>query len=209
MTSVTAQANRSWDTLITREKEQATVADEREAKRLQRADSLEPDVLGAIYDDYHLLIYSYIYRRVGDVEVARDLAADVFRRFLQALHKGSGPKDNLRAWFYRVAHNIVVDHYRRQANRNHLPIEDNLADDSLDPGQSAEFNLQLEEVREALGQLTPDQQQVLTLKFFEGLSNEEVAEITGKQVGAVKSLQHRALAAIQRRLLPAEEENLS
>jgi len=206
MTSVTAQANRSWDTLITREKEQATVADERESKRLQRAHSLEPDVLGAIYDDYHFLVYSYIYRRVGEVEVARDLAADVFRRFLQALHKGSGPNDNLRAWFYRVAHNIVVDHYRRNANRNHLPIEDNLADDSLDPGQSAEFNLQLEEIREALGHLTPDQQQVLTLKFFEGLSNQEVAEITGKQVGAVKSLQHRALAALQRRLVPAEEE---
>ncbi|MGB3717286.1 MAG: sigma-70 family RNA polymerase sigma factor [Candidatus Promineifilaceae bacterium] len=205
MTSVTAQANRSWDTLAKREKEQATVADERESKRLQRASCLDRDALGSIYDEYHKSVYSYIYRRVGDVEIARDLASEVFRRFLQALHKGSGPSDNLRAWLYRVAHNIVVDHYRRQQNQQNLPLGENLVGDSPDPGQSAELSLQLDKVRKALRQLTPDQQHVLALKFLEGLTNEEVAEITGKPVGAVKSLQHRALAALQRKLVPSEE----
>jgi len=205
MTSITAQAILVWDTLPKSEKEYVTVADERESKRLQRARSLDRDELGAIYDDYHPPIYSYIYRRVGDVEIARDLAAEVFRRFLQALHKGSGPNEYLRAWLYRVAHNIVVDHYRRQQNQKNFPVEENLVGDSPDPGQSAELSLQLDEVRKALRGLTPDQQQVLTLKFLEGLSNKEVAEITGKPVGAVKSLQHRALAALQRQLVPSEE----
>ena len=75
-----------------------------------------------------------------------------------------------------------------------------------DPGLMAEKHLQAEQVRAALSHLTPDQQQVITLKFLEGMSNKEVAEITGKPVGAVKSLQHRALAALQRQLVPAEEE---
>jgi len=205
MTSITARAILVWDTLPKSDKEYVTVADERETKRLQRARSLDRDELGAIYDDYHPRVYSYIYRRVGDVEIARDLAAEVFRRFLQALHKGSGPNENIRAWLYRVAHNIVVDHYRRQQYQKHIPIGENMVGDSPDPGQSAELSLQLDEVRMAMKQLTSDQQHILALKFLEGLTNEEVAEITGKPVGAVKSLQHRALAALQRQLVPSEE----
>lgn len=206
MTSVTAEATISWDTRVKSDMEQDTVADDRESKRLERARSLDRDTLGAIYDDYHPQVYKYIYRRVGNVEVSRDLSAEVFRRFLQALHKGSGPANNLRAWLYRVAHNIVVDHYRRQKNQQLSIIDENLVGDSPDPGQAAELSMQLEKVREALGQLTPDQQQVLALKFLEGLSNNEVAGITGKSIGAVKSLQHRALATLQRQLVLAEEE---
>ena len=206
MTSVTVEATISWDTRVKSEMEQDKVADDRESKRLERARSLDRDTLGAIYDEYHPQVYKYVYRRVGNVEVSRDLSSEVFRRFLQALHKGSGPSDNLRAWLYRVAHNIVVDHYRRQKNQQLSQIDENLVGDSPDPGQSAELSMQLERVRKALGQLTPDQQQVLALKFLEGLSNNEVAGITGKSIGAVKSLQHRALAALQRQLVLAEEE---
>ncbi|MFN2189066.1 MAG: sigma-70 family RNA polymerase sigma factor [Candidatus Promineifilaceae bacterium] len=206
MTSVTASLTGSWDTLNKRKKEQVPVVNESEIERLKRARALDRDTLGAIYDDYHPLVYRYICRRVGDVEAAQDLAAEVFRRFLQALHKGSGPSDNLRAWLFRAAHNIVIDHYRRRNKLEHLPIDESLAGDNPDPGQRTETNLQIDRVRSALGQLTPDQQHVLALKFLEGLSNHEVAEITGKSVGAVKSLQHRALAALQRQLVQVEEE---
>ncbi len=206
MTSVTAKATTSWDTRVKSEMEQDTVADGRESKRLERASSLDRNTLAAIYDEFQPQIYKYIYRRVGNVEVSRDLSAEVFHRFLQALHKGSGPSSNLRAWLYRVAHNIVVDYYRHHENQQLSLIDENLVGDSPDPGQGAEMSIQLEGVRKALGQLTPDQQQVLALKFLEGLSNNEVAGITGKSIGAVKSLQHRALAALQRLLVLAEEE---
>lgn len=206
MTSVTTDAARSWDTLLQREKEQETVASEYESRRLKRARALDRNVLAAIYDDYHKPMYGYIYRRVGDVETARDLTAEVFRRFLQAIHNGNGPRDNLRAWLYRVAHNIIVDHYRRRDNQQQYPLDEDLLSEHDNPGQAAEQTIQVEQVRTALTYLTPDQQQVVTLKFLEGMTNKEVAEITGKPVGAVKSLQHRALAALQRRLVHSEDE---
>lgn len=174
--------------------------------RMQRANSLDRQTLGAIYDDYHHLLYSYIYRRVGDVEIARDLTADVFRRFLQAAANGTGPTENLRAWLYRVAHNIVIDHYRRQQHRQSYPLEEKWISGDDDPGQAAEQQLLAAQVRAALRHLTADQQQVISLKFLEGLSNDEIAEVTEKSVGAVKALQHRALAALRRKLVPHEQE---
>ncbi len=185
------------------------MASDRELKRLQRARDLDRKTLAAIYDDYQPLVYGFIYRRTGDIEVARDLTAEVFRRFLQALQQRNGPTDSLRAWFYRVAHNIVVDHYRRQQFRDHLPLNEGILGAGESPDQAAERQLLAEQVRAALTQLTTDQQQVINLKFLEGLTNKEVAEILGKPIGAVKSLQHRALAALQRELVQVEEEVLA
>ena len=178
---------------------------EGDALRLKKAGSLDRDTLGGIYDEFHPLLYSYIYRRVGDVEVARDLTADVFRRFLQATANGNGPNEQLRAWLYRVAHNIVIDHYRRRPQQGQ-PLMERLASGEAGPDSAAEHRLQCEVVRSAMKQLTDDQQQVIALKFLEGLTNDEVAHITHKSVGAVKALQHRALAALRRQLVPLEKE---
>lgn len=177
-----------------------------EQARLQRARQFDRTALAAIYDDFHPPLYGYIYRQVGEVETARDLTAEVFQRFLQALQQGTGPDQNLKAWLYRAAHNVVVDHYRRQQHRQHLPLHEELASAHDDPAQQTERSLSAAHVRGALQQLTPDQQQVITLKFLEGLSNSEVAAIVQRPVGAVKSLQHRALAALQRQLAPAREK---
>lgn len=181
------------------------MADDGDRSRLEQARALEEDALAAIYDEYHPLIYRYIYRRVGEVETARDLAAGIFQRFLQALDEGGGPERHLRAWLYRSAHNAVVDHYRRQQHRQHLPLHENLVDGGDNPARQVEQGLSADEVRVALRTLTPDQQQVVVLKFVEGLSNRDVATILGKTEGAVKSLQHRALAALARRLEAAEK----
>lgn len=184
-------------------------ASQRDTLRLKRAQSLDRDTLGGIYDEFHPLLYSYIYRRVGDVELARDLTADVFRRFLQATAKGNGPNDQLRAWLYRVAHNIVVDHYRGRKNQRIQPLEESLVSDHAPLDSVAEHRLQCDAVRLALGQLTAEQQEIIALKFLEGLTNDEVAHITQRSVGAVKALQHRALAALRRKLILPEEEGLT
>ncbi len=177
-----------------------------EEGRLRRARALDRGALAAIYDEYHQPVYRYIYRQVSDVETARDLTAEVFRRLLQAIQQGKGPDQNLRAWLYRSAHNVVVDHYRRQQHRQHLPLEEQLVNSNDDPVALAEKQLLAEQVTAALWQLTPDQRQVITLKYLEGLSNEETAIVVKKPVGAVKSLQHRALAALQRQLVKAKEK---
>lgn len=175
--------------------------------RLQRAREFDRAALAGIYDDYHPLIYRYIYRRVGGVQAAEDLTAVVFQRFLEAIQTGTGPEHNLRAWLYRVAHNLVVDHYRRRQHRQHLPLKDTLMMTGDNPEQTADKALMAEQLRKALGRLTPEQQQVITLKFLEGLSNAEVAAVVERPVGAVKSLQYRGLAALQRLLSPSERED--
>lgn len=177
--------------------------------RLRRARSFDRAALAAIYDDYHQPIYRYIYRQVGQVESARDLAADVFHRLLKAFQQGYGPDQQLQAWLYRTAHNVVIDHYRRQQHRQHLPLEVALLTTDNDPVSQAENHMAAEAVRAALQQLTPEQQQVITLKFLAELSNEETAAILNKPVGAVKSLQHRALAALRRQFSGVKEKILA
>lgn len=171
-------------------------------KLLQQARNFDRTALTAVYDQYHPLLYRYITRQVSDRETARELTAVVFERFLAALKNGNGPETQLKAWLNRTAHNLVIDHYRRQAHRNHLPLPETVASGSDSPGQLAEQHLLGEQVITALQTLTPEQQQVLTLKFLEGFSNAEVADLMHKPIGAIKALQHRGLARLQNILAP-------
>ena len=176
--------------------------------RWQRTRAPDKGSLAAIYDDCHQPIYCYVYRLVGDVETARDLVADVFQRLLQAVQNGSGPDRNPKAWLYRTAHNLVVDYYRRQEHRRHLLLDEELVMAGDDPVGIAERRISAAQVRAALHRLTPDQQQVIALKFLEGLSSQEVADVLEKPVGAVKALQHRALSALRRQLAAEDKERV-
>jgi RNA polymerase sigma-70 factor, ECF subfamily len=173
---------------------------------LDRAKRGDRQALVAIYDAYYPALYRYIYRQVDGEESARDLTADVFQRFLEALHKGIGPDQQLKAWLYRVAHNAVIDYYRRQQYRDHLPLLEQVINTHDDPVRLVEAHLTAVHLHQILRQLTPEQQQIIALKFFAGLNNEEIALVVGRSVGAVKARQHRAIAALQRHLLPTEEE---
>ena len=175
---------------------------------LSRVQAFDRQALADVYESYQPLIYSYIFRRVGDVEPARDLTADVFKHLLQAVQQGNGPEQSLRAWLYRAAHNQVVDYYRRQQFRHHLPLSDDYLTTADEPAQMAEQAFLVGKVRQALHTLTPDQQEVIALKFLEGWSNDEIATQINKPVGAVKSLQHRALAALQRGLVALQTKVL-
>jgi RNA polymerase sigma-70 factor (ECF subfamily) len=177
----------------------------RAGSSVQRRSACQEKLAG-IYDQYYQPIYSYVYRRVSDVETASDLTAEVFHRLLRVAQGSDFPKQQVRAWLYRTAHNLVIDHYRRQANRQHLSLEEELVEGGEDPASVVERRASAAQVRAALQHLTSAQQQVIVLKFLQGLSNQEVAEILHRSVGAIKLLQHRALAALQRRLAPDEEK---
>ena len=181
------------------------MAAELQPDMLKRAKAYDREALAALYDAYHAPLYAYIYRQVGDVETARDLTADVFQRLLQALRDGGGPDRQVRPWLYRTAHNRVIDFYRRQTHRDHLPLFEGVVDGGLSPAATAEQRQETAQVRQLLCRLTPEQQQVIALKFLSGLSNAETAAVIGKPIGAVKALQHRALATL-RRLLATERE---
>jgi RNA polymerase sigma-70 factor (ECF subfamily) len=162
--------------------------------------------LGTIYDRYSPGLYRYAMRLLGDDSLAEDCVADTFSRFLKALRTGQGPKDYLQAYLYRIAHNWITDHYRRQPPPS-IELDESLqAGNRFLPEVQAETRLEQQQVRLALRSLTPDQHQVITLRFIEGWENEEVAAAMNKPVGAIKALQHRALNTL-RKLLPDEKES--
>jgi RNA polymerase sigma-70 factor (ECF subfamily) len=133
------------------------------------------------------------------VGTAEDLTANVFFRLLRAVREGNSPRKNLSAWLYRVAHNLVVDAFRRTPPEE-LELVEWLESDEPDPALSAEQRLQLARVRSALCHLTEGQQQVIVLKFFQGMDSREIAEVLGKSEGAIDALQHRGLRALRKML---------
>jgi RNA polymerase sigma-70 factor (ECF subfamily) len=167
-------------------------------KLLRKAQALDPDALGELYDLYAPLMYSYLYRRVQDAAVAEDLTSEVFVRMLRALQAGQEWHTSLRAWLYRVAHNLAMDHFRRQPAVPPLQLDERLIAHEDDVDDQVERRLYSRELANALRTLTPDQQQVLTLRFGEHLTAREVSEIMDRSVGAVEALQHRALEALRR-----------
>jgi RNA polymerase sigma-70 factor (ECF subfamily) len=172
---------------------------------LRRAKQLDRQALAKIYDCYSPALYAYALRLLGDACLAEDCVAETFRRFLAALQNGGGPRDYLQAYLYRIAHNWITDQYRRQPPPP-LPLDDGVSLPSREqPEQQAARSMQQQQVRAALRCLTPDQRQVILLKFLEGWENEAIAAALQKPVGAVKSLQHRALQALKRILVSAEE----
>lgn len=169
-----------------------------ERELIERAKSYEPEVLCEIYERYSPGIYRYIYYRTNDRELAEDLRAEVFLRMLDGLDRFDYRGWSISAWLYRIAHDRVIDHLRSHARHQQLPLEESLADSGQDPDEALRTTLAHEELREAIGQLTEEQQQVILLRFVEDLSVREVARITRRTDGAIKALQHRGLRSLLR-----------
>jgi RNA polymerase sigma-70 factor (ECF subfamily) len=166
---------------------------------LAAARRLDKRALAAIYDAYNDELYRYAYRLVGDVTRAEDLMSETFSRFLRALERGGGPETHLRAYLYRTTHNLAMDQLRH-ANRELIAasVEPRVEETIRSTERSVELKSLGEQAVSMLGHLTQEQQQVLILKFFQGMNNAEIAKTMQKTVGAVKALQHRALNSLRR-----------
>ena len=170
---------------------------------LERASQADPAALGALYDLYVGRIYSYIYHRVGQAELAEDLTGQVFMRLLEAVRKGRPWRSSFSGWLYRIAHNLVIDHYRRKGRASFVELDDvTPAGNAFDPLHSIEARLDHERLQSALSRLTDEQAEVITLRFLEGLSISEVATIMDRSEGSVKALQYRAVLALRRVMQP-------
>ena len=165
---------------------------------LERAKQYDKVALGELYDHYAPRIYAYIYRRMGDAHLAEDLTGDVFVRVIQAIQSERFWHTSFQAWLYRIAHNRVADHYRRQPPVAELELDERVAADEDDPASAVAERLFHQRLRAAIRCLTPGQQQVLALRFGQGMTAREVAEVMGKSTGAIEALQHRALATLRR-----------
>jgi RNA polymerase sigma-70 factor (ECF subfamily) len=136
---------------------------------------------------------------VGDAQVSEDLASDVFLDFVAAVKgRSAGPRQNLRGSLFRVARNKIYDQYGKDRQYPTTTLEDWIPDTS-EENPEAQFvrTLNVERAREALQQLAPEQQEVLILRFGQMLNLQETADIMGKSVSAVKSLQFRAVERLR------------
>jgi len=180
--------------------------DQNQEKLLRQAKELDLQALAEIYDTYSPGLYGYALRLLGDPAIAEDCVAETFSRFLKTLHAGKGPKEHLKAYLYRIAHNWIADLYRRSPQQS-LSLEESpeLAH-AVRVEEQVDRRILAGQLRSALFQLTPDQRQVIMLVFIEGWRQAEVAAALGKPVGAVKSLQHRALISLRKHLILSEGE---
>ena len=170
---------------------------------LLRASRCDSAALTALYDQYVGRIYTYIYRRVGEVELAEDLTGQVFMRMLEAVHAGRPWQTSFSGWLYRIAHNLVIDYYRRRGRATFVDIDEVIAPSPHgQPQLSVEAMLDSEQLRQALRKVTEEQAQVISLRFLEDFSIAETAEIMGKTEGAIKALQYRAVSALRRVMQP-------
>ncbi len=168
---------------------------------VEKAQAGDRDALEELYLLHFDRIYSYLHMSVGNRHDAEDLTTQVFVRMLESIGKFRWRSAPFSAWLFRIAHNLAMDHFR--ANKRWQPEEEV---PEPDPGEGSAAE---EEAFESIGRqsmlqliekLSREQQQVLTLKFVFNFSNADAATILDKTDGAIKSLQHRALASLQRQL---------
>lgn len=168
-----------------------------EARLIQRAKNGDATALAEIYDRCQPAIYRYIFYHINDIAAAEDLTGEVFVRLVEKIDRFTYRDRPLLAWLYTIARNLVTGYHRR-AGRQSPPPDGLQAPHAPDLEEAVEHRLAQRRLAAAIARLTEDQRQVIILKFVEGLDNEMVARTLGKSVGAVKTLQHRALAALRR-----------
>jgi RNA polymerase sigma-70 factor (ECF subfamily) len=166
-----------------------------EASLIRRAKKGDPAAFAEIYDRYQPAIYRYIFYRVSDSTTAEDLTGEVFVRVVEKIDRFAYRGRPLLSWLYTIARNLVVDHHRQASV---LVEDEQVAVDATDIEETLEHTLTQQRLAAAVSHLTEDQRRVILLKFIEGVDNRTVARMLGKSVGAVKSLQHRGLAALRR-----------
>jgi RNA polymerase sigma-70 factor (ECF subfamily) len=174
---------------------------------LERAQKFDHEALAALHDQLYPVVFRYVRYRVDDDQACEDIVSEVFLRFLKALRQNGRPIEDARAWMLGTAANLVHDFYRLKYRR---PVENIEEHETLVAPNSTEMvidrKMSTQEIREVMKRLTPDQQNVLALRFSQELSLEITAQVIGKSVNAVKVLQFRALAALRRFMAEKLEE---
>ena len=172
-----------------------------ERQLVLQAQAGNAEAFGQLYDAYMERIYRFIYFRVEDQQTAEDITSQVFLRAWNNLDRFRLGRTPYLAWLYTIAHNAVIDHYRtrkvttaledvRLSQPDYAEVVENVIDNEVE----------MKSIKSAMQTLTGDQQQVLMLKFIEGMSNDEIARHLGKREGAVRALQMRGLRALAKQL---------
>jgi len=179
--------------------ERSSLATGDEEALVRRSLAGDSEAFGRLYERHLDAIFRYIFFRVSDTELAEELTEEVFVRAWEALPRYRRGKDPFSSWLYRIAHNLVVDHYRR---RKPTVLSDEDLEQTANPdGLPEEQVAKLEEMKTlawAIQLLDELEQRVVILRFVEGLSHAQVGSLVGKSEAACRVIQHRALASLRR-----------
>lgn len=176
---------------------------QRERELVRRAQQGDREAFAVLYEEHFEGIYRYIFVRIRDQAETEDLTQQVFLAALEALPSYRWRGVPFSSWLFRIAHNRVVDYMRKASKLRSSPSTDLVAAES-DPEAAVEKEIELAQLAELLEELTPLQREVVSLRFSGGLSTAEVAKVMGKSEGAIKALQHSALAALRKKLEAGE-----
>jgi RNA polymerase sigma-70 factor, ECF subfamily len=171
---------------------------------VSRAQQGDRDALEELYLLHFDRIYSYLHMSVGNRHDAEDLTTQTFLKMLESIGRFRWQSAPFSAWLFRIAHNLAMDHFRgtrRWQPEEEVPEPPGSEEASAE--EQAMHEIGRQSMLELIDKLSTEQQQVLTLKFVFNFPNAEVATILGKTEGAIKSLQHRALVSLQKRLARA------
>ena len=172
---------------------------------VERAQDGDGDAFGRLYDAYVDTVYRYIYYRVSSKALAEDLTQETFLRALRRISTFTWQGRDFGAWLVTIARNLVADHFKSSRHRLEVPTGEMLDSDEHEPSpeDSVLAYLSNRALLDAVKQLNSQQQECVTLRFLHGLSVAETAQIMGKNDGAIKTLQYRAIRTLAR-LLPAD-----
>jgi len=184
---------------------EAATSQEDERRLVESAQGGDREALEQLYLLHFDRIYSYLHMSVGNRHDAEDLTTQTFLKMLEAIPRFRWRSAPFSAWLFRIAHNLAMDHFR--ARRRWQPEEEvpEPAEEEPSAETAAMQSIDRQSMLQLIENLSHEQQQVLTLKFVFSFANGDVATILGKTEGAVKSLQHRALASLQKQLARAEQ----
>jgi len=171
-----------------------------ERELIQHAQKGDKEAVGILYEHYAQAIFQYISYRVASKAIAEDITAEVFLRMIRKLPTYKYTGSPFGAWLYRVASNLLTDHYRKNQKVSTTSIPETYQSDSIDPFDKLAIQEDQLMVRRALLSLSDEYQNVIVLRFIRELPHVEVAEIMNKSEGAVRVLQHRALKALSKAL---------
>ncbi|MGD9933003.1 MAG: RNA polymerase sigma factor [Dehalococcoidia bacterium] len=165
-----------------------------EASLIERARRMEGNAWDELYTLHYPAIHRYCAYRVSQPDAAEDLAADVFLQAVRGIGQYRYRGLPFRAWLYRIAHNVTADERKRLARNGGVAssVVPELADPDFAPGV-----VDRRAIATALCELTDDQQQVIILRFLEGLSLQETAAVMRRRAGAIKALQFRAVSRLR------------
>ncbi|MER6747174.1 MULTISPECIES: ECF subfamily RNA polymerase sigma factor, BldN family [Streptomyces] len=172
---------------------------------VERAQAGEAEAFGRLYDQYSDTVYRYIYYRVGGKATAEDLTSETFLRALRRIGTFTWQGRDFGAWLVTIARNLVADHFKSSRFRLEVTTGEMLDANEVErsPEDSVLESLSNAALLDAVRRLNPQQQECVTLRFLQGLSVAETARVMGKNEGAIKTLQYRAVRTLAR-LLPED-----